>query len=261
MFNARALGAGSVVRADGSSSGPPTGRLRRSIFHVRPWLAVCVGALWLLRGQLAGAVQKREKDLRADAVVAKRFTLTGPEGKRSALLDAIPDGTTWLSVFDKEGSRRILLGVTGRSEPTLSLFDSKAKLRLNFGLDAADGEPNVQLSGGPRPGTMVLLSVSELGPSLSLSHARRGRLSMGLDDQGESDISLSGAGDERGVLLSGGGDNQHISMMGRNSGTRASWRMDPDGTPWMYLMDDEGKTAASVRVTKEGDVLFGKRKR
>ena len=66
----------------------------RALSRWRWPLFVLFLTLFFSMGHLAGAVQKEQEILRAKSVIAERYELQGPDGKKYATLGKEPGGET-----------------------------------------------------------------------------------------------------------------------------------------------------------------------
>jgi hypothetical protein len=216
-----------------------------------------VACLFFCLGQFAGAVQKDEKVLRAGTVVAERFELLGPTGKRTALLRTDEKGATYLSFFDEKGSRRLTFGVSDNAEPMLTFFDSKGEQRLNARIDHQNDAPYLALSGGPPLGTRIALMADGNGGSLTLSQPKGGRLYLRVDERGQPTAHLHGVGNAQGVTMSAGADDALVALAG-NGRNRVRLGLLPDGLPEIRLTDETNQVTSIMTLTREGKSTFRK---
>ena len=255
MSDSRLNGTASVCGDERPAACSRTGRrLRDSSWPLVPLLA-CVAFLSFGFGHFAGAVQKNEKVLRADAVVAERFELVGPNGKPTALLRTDERGGTYLIFFDDKQSRKLTLGVSHLGEATLLLYDSMGQTRASLMIDAENSDPFLSLRGSGSLGSDISLSAHRDGAKLALSEKKGGRLYVGIDERGQPTAGLFG-GNDRGVFLSADDDNGNISLTGANRVRRVSWRMLPDGSPEIVLMDEAGDVTSIMALTRDGKTTF-----
>ena len=112
-------------------------------------LIACVASISFVLGEYAGAVQDHEKVIRADAVVAGRYKLVGPNGKIAALLHTKGEGEVLLSFYESDGSLRLGVGISPLGEPSLKLYDRKLLPQLSLRIDAKDQTPRLMLANSP----------------------------------------------------------------------------------------------------------------
>ena len=67
--------------------------------------SICIMCFWL--GQFAVAVQKGEKIVRAESVVAESFELVGPDGRQTASLQSMGAGEGVLILRGGHGKGRL----------------------------------------------------------------------------------------------------------------------------------------------------------
>jgi hypothetical protein len=226
---------------------------------VRSWgpLLAGVACLFFCLGRFAGAVQKNEKALRAEVVVAEQFELLGPNGKPTATLRTDSRGATYLHFFDENHSPRLTLGLSPEGGPRLRLVDPNHKGELNLDVDPADGDPHLRLGGPGQLGASVYVGAHDDGATVRLSQMKGGRLYITIADDGPV-AGIVGNGDKQGVMLSADDEDQHISLTGAKGAKRVSWKMLPDGSPQLYLMDEMGEPASVMTVDREGKTTIRK---
>jgi hypothetical protein len=230
-------------------------RCLRVVCRPGPFLAA-VACIFFCLGQFAGAVQRNEKVLRADAVVAQKFELIGSNGKRAATLATDGNGAAYLTFFDEKQTARLRVGVSDRADSVLMLSDSKGETRLDARISSTDDTPYFILSGGPPLGTTIALSASGSHGYLSLSQTKGGRLSLNVDDEGQPGVYLHGIGGERGISLSANADRQEIALNGKDGKKRVRLIMLPDGSPELSLADETNEVTSIMTLTKDGKMTF-----
>jgi hypothetical protein len=231
--------------------------LARCLLAVRRWgpLVASIACLFFFLGHLAGAAQRPENVLRARAMVAERFELVGPDGKRAAVLNTDDIAGTSLDLFDKRGHPRLRIGLGLSGYPFISLYDSKGQNRLYAGLSVNDEMPNLALYGPPPLSSAIHMRADEIGASLGLTQTNGGRLSLAVDDQRQPSVDMSSAGDQHGVYISAGAQGQQVSLTGKGGVRRVRLKMLPDGSPEVELADETGEVISVTTLTKDGKAI------
>ena len=187
------------------------------------------------------------------SLVAESLVLLGPNGKPAARLHSNDLEGTLLSFYDEKQSVRLNLGLSPRGQPGVDLFDTKTGAKISLFVDAESSTPNVLLFGqGPFDPTM-LLAIGENGPRMSIWEPKRGRCSMGLNDQGQPTMTLRGTGNSRGMSLSASEDGADIALTGKDGIRRATWSLLPDGSPAVHVADRAGRVTLEITVDKDGN--------
>jgi hypothetical protein len=204
-------------------------------------------------GRYAGAVQRGDKDVRADLVVAESFELGGPNGKLAALLRANDRGGGVLSFLDDEQRSRLDVGMSPGGDPALTIYATKGRPRVRL---TVKGETaRLSLLGGPLSPAIDLTIGPQNAPSITISDAARGTISLKLNDQGEPAISLEGGRDRPSQKLTADKARTGISFLARNGGERASWTLLDDGSPQITFWDDRVKQTILVGAPASAPVL------
>ncbi len=228
------------------------GRLRRHAFRYRGRLTAVAAIAFFCWGHFAGAVQKGDKVLSADKVVAQMFELTGPNGKPTARLFSTDSGSAMLAFLDEKLAPRLILGLVAHGQPSLVLRDAKGDSRVDIHADAENGTPSIMLLDKAQSDATVLLTTSAGGPRLTFSESEGGRLGVGLNSEGQPTVKLQGSGGERGIYLSAARDGPMISVMGTNTKQRADWKLDDDGRPTVFVRDVRGAVTLLSSLDQDG---------
>ena len=230
---------------------------QRSLFGrdllIQGSLVAGVLALGFSFGQRAGAVQKTEKTIEADVVVAKKFRLIGANGKPSALLVSSENGDATLAFYDKNQVARLRVGLAA-NRPGLSVLSEGGQELLSMFIDPELGTPNVMLSSRRALEPSALLTIARQGARLLFSDTGGHRLSLGLNSDGEPHLNLRGTRDGQGIAVtSGAGHGPRISMISGGSRKSVSWTMLEDGLPATFVTDATGKVFLTLQVGKNGN--------
>jgi hypothetical protein len=239
-------------RSESTISARGNGRQWWEALTSRGALLTCIGGIFFCLGQLAGAVQNGDKVLSADRVLARSFVLLGTDGKPSALLHTTDLGDTMLSFYDQKRTVRVNLGVSSHGQPGLDMFDANAAEKLGLYVDPVDGNPNILLSGEASGNARAHLSIIKNRPNISFRRPKLGRLTLGLDDEGQPHMALVGTGDARGMYFSASESEANISLSAKEGIPRAICSLLPDGAPALLLADGKGKVYVELTVDKEG---------
>ena len=225
----------------------PHGSLVVSASRARFPLIACLGALLFWLGQVATAVQKEDKVVRAQTVVAESFELRRPDGKAAATIRTNSEGETLLSVLTGDGFPAVELGVSRGGQPTVRFLDAKSNVRFKIGLTEEQNPVLVMNSGLLRRNT-VFLSTSERGPTLSLESTGGGRIDLGLDDVGVPSLDMDAKDKNSGILLLAGDERPTAVLKGKAGKFRSTWKLLSDGSPVFTLADDKEMDRISVMV-------------
>jgi hypothetical protein len=245
----------------------------------RCWRATCargpliasVAATFFWFGQFAGAVQKNGKILRADAVVAERIELVRSDGKLAALLYTNERDSTMLTFYDAKEKARLSVGFAALGQPALVAYDTKGDQRMSLELDA-DGYPGVHLVGDASFGPRASLYATKDSTGVYLGSETSGKAWMTLDETGQPEIRLTGAGKERQVYMTAdqsgpaisltgkdqsvdlraGDAAPRISLIGKKDTRRIDWTLPPNGPPAVFVADDTGKYTLIMTLDNDG---------
>ncbi len=162
----------------------------------------------------------------AKVVEAQVFSVRDMSGTVRATLGASPDGTPYLTLFDKNVKMRAVLQLKEDQSPFFSLLAPDGKAIAQMRLEQ-DGSGTVQLFDGKQEGSIVVIATPK-SPGVGFAN-REGkvRVSLGVTDgfslldlsgsDGKSGISLSVHPDGRANMLISGQDGKPIwSAMGKS---------------------------------------------
>ncbi len=230
------------------------GRLRQQGWTRCVVLLASVSVLFFALGRMASGVQKADKVVRADTIVAEKFQLVGPKGAPVATLQLGKDGKPTLSFLDEKGAERLTIGIhpTG---PGLSILDGRGQLRLQVYLDEQIDGAVVQLSDGTLKGeTGARLSADKSLSSLMLAKGGVGRIFAQVSEGAPSVQIVDAKGNLRAMLTNDEDLGPSFSMTDNDGRTRAGFTLSADGLPELRLTDQTGKSWLKMAVDREGKV-------
>ncbi len=245
-----------IGSGDGVKNSPRAWPLRRTFWDAARAggpLVVCVAGLFFCLGQFAGAVQKGEKVIRAEAVEAGSFKLIAPGGKSAAVIRTADRGGALLEVLDGMQRVRLRLGIGTRGQPRIDLLDAEGHPSLSLRSDEDDAVPRIVLSRDAPGRAEIRLEIDDLGPRASFSEKNGGRARVGLDERGVADLDLRGPSKKPGVILSANDmAGPLISLFRDDERRNLTLSTTPDGDPAISLADETGKVVSKISLDKEG---------
>jgi hypothetical protein len=227
-------------------------RWRHSFRVVCP-LVVCVGCLFFSLGRFTGGAQNSDRILHVRRVVASKFELLGPDGKRAAVLEVTKDGVPTLSFYDEKRDTRLKLGLTSTG-PQLSLYGGRDNQNwVTLAVEARDGSPRMTLNRSDQPMASAMLTVFEEGPNLHLGAEKRdGYISISVSNKQGAMASLYGPGGKRHISLSAGEPGPTIWLAQGDNSSQTAWTLRPDGSPTVTVSDDAGLPTAVFCLDHDG---------
>jgi hypothetical protein len=276
MGKSQAIENASAEDSGGAFGVRETLRLGWRVLRARGPLIASGGAIFFWLGQFAGAMQKGEKVLRADAVVADRFEIVRGDGTTAALLHTDDHESTMLTFYDAKQKARLSIGFASLGQPGITVYDAKGALKMSLRLDA-DGYPIVDLIGDAPFGPRAYLLATKDSTSVSVWSEKSGKAWMGLDGTGQPGLRLTGAEKERRLSLTtadpagpmitltgkdqgidvtagslGLGAGPKISLKGKNNLRRIEWTLPPDLPPAVLVADEMGNFRLIMTLDKDG---------
>jgi len=130
------------------------------------------------------------------------------------------------SLVDEQGKPRATLGFVSGA-PTFLIGDEETNPRVRLSAGSQGGPIILQLDGGTRA---ILLTIDGQSPLLRLTEHQRGRVGVGILDDGSAGIEVAD----------------------RSGKVRAEFRLAPDGTVSLGLLEEEGKGSVKLESTRSG---------
>ncbi len=215
---------------------------------IRVLLLACIAAFFFCLGGTAVGVQKGDKVLRADTVIATSFELVGPDGSRAASLRVEPDGQKRLTFFDEKGTARISLGLVLGSQPSLTFSDEREGTRFSIFLNKPANDPFLSLSSGSND---LTLNNSELGPGMSMQKNGADRLALTLLG-GEPQMAFYDSENKKSIQMRTWEFGTSISFDSKDGKCRTSWDLTKTEAAKFSLADDKGNPKIILSVGKDG---------
>jgi len=195
---------------------------------------------------LASAVQKDQDVLKTRTVVAEKYEVPGPNGKPAAMLYRSDAGQARLVFLDEKGGLRLFVGMNPDGAPGITMFDQTNKQKLNMVIDLKNNLPQIDLFDDQGNAPISLSITKELGPTFLIGAADKGRIAIGLSEEGEPRVVLCAKDTKPRISLELIHGAPVIRLFDRNNVVRARWRVLPDGSPVFSILDSRSRERLSM---------------